>query len=128
MWSIKWLENHCKCSFSHVACVIFYDILDLAAINGHISYKLVTGSNVSRRGFFIGYSKSFVRDLLTMEKLAHINPVALTAACRKAIKESTAKTKLHQQTRETCSTCSKFVCGKCIGKQEKLISCKICCQ
>ena len=71
----------------------FCNILDLAAINAHILYKLVTGQSSHVEDFFCGYPKSYVRDLLTKEKLAHINPVALTAACRKAKKESTAKAK-----------------------------------
>ena len=57
----------------------------------YISLSLGQTSHV--KGFFCGYLKSFVRDLLMKEKLAHINPVALTAAGRKAIKESPDKAK-----------------------------------
>ena len=55
--------------------------------------SLLLGQTSHVEGLFCGYPKSFVRDLLTKEKLAHTNAVALTAASRKAIKESTAKAK-----------------------------------
>ena len=55
--------------------------------------SLLLGQTYHVEDFFCCYPKSFVQDLLTKEKLAHVNPVALTAARRKAIKESTSKAK-----------------------------------
>ena len=75
-----------------MACVICFNILDLAAINAFY-IKWLPGQMSHVEDFFCGFPKSFVRDLMTKERLAHINPVALTAACRKAVKESTVKAK-----------------------------------
>ena len=69
----------------------FYNILDLAAINAHILYELVTGSKISWRRYFLGYPKSFVRGLSKIEELTHTSPVKPTVVCRKARNESTAK-------------------------------------
>ena len=71
----------------------FYNVLDLAAINAHILYKLVIGSKISRQGIFCDYPKSLVRSLLMNEKLTHTSPVTPIAVCRKARNESTAKAK-----------------------------------
>ena len=72
---------------------LFYNILDLAAINVHILYKLVIGSKISQRRYFCGYPKSVVQGLLKKEKLIHTSPVTPIAVCRKARNESTAKAK-----------------------------------
>ena len=38
----------------------FYNILNLAAINAHILYKLVIGSKISLRRYILWLSESFV--------------------------------------------------------------------
>ena len=56
----KYTVNAASCSWP---VEFFYNILDLAAINALILYKLVTGSKILRQGIFCGYPKSFVGGL-----------------------------------------------------------------
>ena len=70
----------------------FYNILDLAAINAHILYKLVATSKISPRRYFLRLSEE-LRSKFVEEKLTYTNPVKPTAVCRKARNESTAKAK-----------------------------------
>ena len=56
----------------------------------YISWLLGQMSHVES---FLRLSEEFHSRFVDEKKLAHINPVALTAARRKAIKESTGKTK-----------------------------------
>ena len=101
----------------------FYNVLDLAAINAHILFMLDTTSKLSYQRFFCGYPKSFVRDLLTKEKLAHINPIALTAGCRKTIKESTAiaKTAPTKHVKHAAHALSLFVVNAVENKKKLLL-------
>ena len=71
----------------------FYNILDLAAINAHILYKLVIGSKISRRKYFLELSEELRSRFVEEKKLTHTSPVTPIAVCRKATNESTAKAK-----------------------------------
>ena len=120
---------HCTCSFSQVACAIFLHILDLAAINAHILYKLVTGSKISPRRYLLRLSEEH-RSRFVEERKANSHQYSQTnSSMQKSQKRKHCQSKsCTKKTRETCSCCSKLVCGKRIGKQETLIYCRLCCQ
>ena len=108
----------------------FYNILDLAAINAHILYKLVTGSKISRRRYLLRLSEE-LRAKFVEERKANNSQKSTQYSHSSSCMQKTNKRKHCQsknctsKTRETCCICTKFVCGKCI---EKLNYCKICCQ
>ena len=105
----------------------FYNILDLAAINAYILYKLVIGSKISRRRYFLRLSEE-LRSRFVDERKANSHQSSHTnSSLQKSHKLKHCQNKsCTSKTRETCSSCSKLVCIKCIGKQEKLIYCMIC--
>ena len=109
----------------------FYNILDLAAINAHILYKLVTGSKISRRRYLLQLSEElgskFVheRKASSRQSSRTNSSTSMQKTCKRKHCQSKGCT---NKTRELCSSCSKLVCGKCIGKQEKLIYCNSCCE
>ena len=111
----------------------FYNILDLAAINAHILYKLVTGSKISRRRYLLRLSEE-LRAKFIEERKANNSQKSTQYSHSNSCMQKTNERKYCQsknctnKTRETCCICTKFVCGKCIEKQEKLNYCKICCQ
>ena len=104
----------------------FYNILDLAAINAHILNKLVIGSKISRRRYFLQLSEE-LRSSFVEERKANSHQSSHTnSSLQKSHKRKHCQSKCcTNKTRKKCSSCSKLVCGKCIGKQEKLIFCKI---
>ena len=61
----------------------FYNISDLAAINAHILYKLVTGSKISGRRYLLRLSEELRSRFIKKGKLTHTSPVSPTAVCRK---------------------------------------------
>ena len=107
----------------------FYNILELAAINAHILYKFVTGSNVSCRRFLLLLSEE-LRSRFVDERKASSRQSSRTNSCtQKSNKRKNFQSKnCTNKACETCSTSSELVCGKCIEKQDKLIFCKICSQ
>ena len=107
----------------------FDNILDLAAINAHILYKLVIGSKISRRRYLLRLSEE-LRSRFVEERKANSHQSSQTnSSTQKSQKRKHCQGKSYtNKTPETCSCCSKLVCGKCIEKQEQLIYCRLCCQ
>ena len=119
----KYTANAASCRWP---VQFFYNILDLAAINAHILHELVIGSKISRQRYLLWLSKElrskFVEERKTnLHQSSHTNSSMQKSQKRKHCQSKSCTNK----TRETCSSCSKLVCGKCIGKQENLIYCKI---
>ena len=107
----------------------FYNILDLAAINAHILHKLVTRSKISRRRYLLRLSEE-LRSKFVEERKANSRQSSQTnSSMQKSQKRKRCQSKsCTNKTGETCSRCYKLVCDKYIGKQEKLICCRFCCQ
>ena len=107
----------------------FRKILDLAAINAHILYKMVTGSKISRRRYLLRLSEE-LRSKFVEERKANSHQSSQTnSSMQISQKRSHCQSKsCTNKTRETFSGGSKLVCGKCIGKQEKLFYSRLCCQ
>lgn len=100
---------------------VFYNILDLAAINAHILYKQCMNVNISRRKFILELAK----ELCANQKMARV------AVARKRLSSETpslpAKRRQCQirrcsgnKTCEICQTCKRLVCGKCSKSGPKL--------
>jgi hypothetical protein len=51
-----------KAANQHWPVVVFYDILDKAALNSHILFKEATGSSISRREFILQLSKGLCEE------------------------------------------------------------------
>src|SRR5206468_129683 len=92
---------------------VFYNVLDLAAINSWILYKEVTGKTISRRDFI----------LELVEELRGGNIPAKAEAVRSNVVVADRKRRHCQiarckglKTSDVCSECNKAVCGKCTAK------------
>ena len=107
----------------------FYNILDLAAINAHILYKLVTGSKISRRRYLLRLFEELRSRFVEERKTNSHQSSQTNNSMQKHQKQKHCQSKsCTNKTRETCSCCSKLVFSKRIGKKEKLIYCRLCCQ
>ena len=97
----------------------FYDILDLAAINAHILYKLVTGSKISRPRYLLQLSEELRSRFVEEGKVNSHESSITNSSMQKSSKRKRCQSKrFTKKIRETCSSCSKLVCGKCIGNKK----------
>uniref|UniRef100_A0A3B3SZ47 PiggyBac transposable element-derived protein domain-containing protein n=1 Tax=Paramormyrops kingsleyae TaxID=1676925 RepID=A0A3B3SZ47_9TELE len=103
---------------------VFYNMLDLAAINASILFKECTHEKVSRRNFIL----RLANELRSTHKSAKARQVVV----HRKVQKQTEKRRQCQvrrncnknKTKDTCDKCDKVVCGSCTGKVE--ITCVDC--
>uniref|UniRef100_A0A3B1KIL6 Chromo domain-containing protein n=1 Tax=Astyanax mexicanus TaxID=7994 RepID=A0A3B1KIL6_ASTMX len=99
---------------------VFYNILDLAAINAHILYKRCTKAKISRRKFII----ELVKELCKVQQIAkagwglRVLPEVLTLPVKR--KQCQIGKCSKNKTFNMCEKCRRFVCGKCSKWTPKL--------
>ena len=112
---------------------VFYNVLDLAAINAWILYKEATLTKISRRAFLLQLAEELVIGYTSTRKTTESN-VSLELRST-AAGESMSRKRRHCQlrkdcqglkTNQECTRCKKPVCSKCIGNIEKLLFCIDC--
>lgn len=101
---------------------VWYNILDLAAINSWILYKSITGNQLSRRQFILQLAKELRHS--NVHDVDVPQTVNLTAG-RKRRQCQVAKCK-GNKTPDTCSQCNRAVCGKCTATVQKQLTCIDC--
>ena len=87
----------------------FYNILDLAAINAHILYKLVTGSKISRRRYLLQLSEELGSKFVHERKASshQSSRTNSSTSIQKTCKRKHCQSKgCTNKTRELCSSCS----------------------
>ena len=100
---------------------VFFNILDLAAINAWILYKECTGSKLSRKDFLFQLAKELADKEKKEHKLDYNQPSPSTSQERKTCQIGFCK---RNRSNNICTKCEKIVCGKCTNKIEYL--CKRC--
>lgn len=109
---------------------VFYNVLDLAAINSVIVYSEVTGDKITRRDYLL----KLICELGNIANPDHGDeeeetenepgPTAVTmkrVCCQvKCLKNSRNKTS------KACKQCKKPVCGKCVAHKVETVICKLC--
>lgn len=97
---------------------VFFNILDIGGINAWIMYKVLTGTNITRKDFLFqlaeelstGYQDSFepgnLNELLMVDKIEN--------STRKCCQIRFCN---ENKTTNICVGCKKYVCGKCIIKK-----------
>lgn len=88
---------------------VFFNIIDLAAINAWILYKKVTHSNVSRRKFLHDLSSELRHDAPPPVVNDDAPPVVLNHRVTCSVKLNCQK----NRTVNICRNCDRPVCGKC---------------
>lgn len=110
---------------------VFYNILDLAAINAAILYREVTGQNIARRDFIL----QLPVELQQAFKNTNANDDSSDSDTDKEVDISTTTRKRKQcqirnckknKTSEICYKCKLAVCGKCTSKVSKRFICNNC--
>ena len=109
---------------------VFYNVLDLAAINSVIVYNEVTGDKITQRDYLLklicelGNIANPDQGDEEEETEDEPGPTGLTmkrVCCLvKCLKNSRNKTS------KTCKQCRKPVCGKCVAHKVETVICKLC--
>lgn len=100
---------------------IFYNILDLAAINSWVLYKEVTGERISRREYILDLCEELRAPYTeARNKTSDRDDADNKGGPQKATKREKCKIRTSckgNHTATVCSGCEKAVCGKCEKKR-----------
>jgi hypothetical protein len=99
---------------------VFFNLLDIAAINAHILYNKAFGTTISRRK----YLKMLVEELIGAEKtpleLLPLEPQSVQSDKRRQCAYCRNKTF------DLCAFCTKPVCGGCVVERKVQNKCPNC--
>jgi hypothetical protein len=109
---------------------VFYNILDLAAINAWIIYKGVTGEEMSKHAFLHQLAEE-LREVYKEKRESMVpkhNEEKQSQDNRKVSKRHACQVGISKcnKTTEECEICFKYVCGKCTKAVENKFYCKKC--
>lgn len=101
---------------------VFYNILDLAAINAWILYKETTGVKISRKNFIFQLAEELGSDYCdeqntSFNSLSDVQNPNMRKSCQIGLCKK-------NRSNNICINCNKYVCGKCVSKIE--FTCKKC--
>lgn len=100
---------------------VFYNVLDLAAINAWVLYKKVTKKKIKRKAFILQLATELRKGLINekeTEKQQEENLEEVAESSKKRKKCQVGQCK-GNKTLDSCVKCQKRVCGKCVKKTEK---------
>ena len=100
---------------------VFYNILDMAAINDCVLYREITGCEISRRKFLMKLCDELRQAYVEKRQipspslqLSDGTPCTPCIVSGKRKQGQIGKCKKNKSS-ELCAVCKKIVCGKCIG-------------
>lgn len=108
---------------------VFYNCLDLAAINSWILYRAVTGKSIARRKFMELLAQELrdnyfaSRDTSDNSADKAVNFNQMVTRKRRQCQVSKCK---GNKTNEQCSVCQRAVCGTCAAESRKVVTCILC--
>lgn len=111
---------------------VFYNILDLAAINAWVLYKETTGKTISRRKFILKMCEELRANYVRTERNRPEN--TSVPSIPKTADDSAQCKRRHCQIRqcdgnkasESCSQCNRITCGKCTATKRRVVVCVSC--
>ena len=107
---------------------VFYNILDLAAINAWILYQEITGNKMNRKMFILELA-SQLQSLLTNDNFSNLETIPVPIECSKPLntrRQCQIKMCKGNKTYAICRVCKKAVCGRCVGDIVKISTCAKC--
>ena len=105
---------------------VFYNVLDLAAVNAVIVYREVTGLAISRRDFLLQLLKELTQQDVGAEDSEEDLQGFVDTQVNKKRKTCQVNKCKKNKTFDTCFKCKKYVCGKCTQTTLKKTLCKLC--
>jgi hypothetical protein len=116
------LDSMCRQTSTKAGCrrwplAVFYNILDLAAVNAWIIFCKATGRNISRRTFIISLANQLAStsppSLRQMITTSQTLPEKLSARVNCRVKLNCN----HNRTTTLCIKCKRPVCGQCLSNK-----------
>ena len=117
-----WIRWHVALPWSQVRrwpLAMFFNVLDMAAINAFILFRKVTGRNLSRRQFL----KELVVDLVTPSKQP-VQPFG--DIINKCAQKRRQCHRCRNKTGNLCSFCERPACGQCVSEKRLQLKCSSC--
>lgn len=108
---------------------IFFNILDLAAINAWILYKEATGIQIQRKQFLFQLAEQLSTDYRAeRQKKSSKNEDPQTSNTTYSNKRKICQVRLchNNKTNNICEKCQKYVCGRCTHKKMSTFICLKC--
>ena len=91
---------------------VFYNILDLTAINAWIFYEECTGSKISRKEFIFSLADELAGE--NKENIRHSSDVSDQAHSTSGVRKSCQEDYCNKnKSSNCCMYCKNIVCGKC---------------
>lgn len=103
---------------------VFFNILDLAAINAWVLYNETTGENISRKNFLFQLAEELSTEYKDPSELENLNDLLKSLESSNIPKTCQIGFCNENKTMNICAGCKKHVCGKCTSK--KISLCKNC--
>lgn len=108
---------------------VFFNVLDLAAINSWIVYKESIGINIERRDFILKLADELRKNYVSsntspLSDIPSFIADASTISIRK--RKQCQINQCRNKTMDICTNCKKSVCGSCANKVIKLSTCRDC--
>lgn len=108
---------------------VFYNVLDLAAINAYVLYKECMWDTMryTRREFILNLASALRANYVMLKEAIKSDPDPRSA--NEVVKRKScqgASTQCRNVTLEGCSECRRYVCGKCAKTVKKSILCHRC--
>ena len=116
------LDSMCRKLTTKASCrrwplAVFFNVLDIAAINAWIIYKKRTGSTMSRRRFLHKLAEELfgVNDTMLQPLQEDLQPVAKRPKLDERVACVVATNCNRNKTSTECVLCKKAVCGSCMA-------------
>ena len=103
---------------------VFFNILDLAAINAWVLYNETTGENISRKNFLFQLAEELSTEYKDPSEPENLNDLLKSPESSNKRKNCQIGFCNENKTMNICAGCKKHVCGKCTFKKMSL--CKNC--
>ena len=105
---------------------VFYNMLDMAALNAWVLYRSCIDSHITRRVFILELCKQLHSDHITRPTLTPVPlPILPTMPEEKRRNCGVKRKCARNKTTKTCMKCQRAVCGQCTTKMYSV--CADCC-
>lgn len=106
---------------------VFYNILDLAAINSWIIFKKVTGKKITRRNYILKLAEELRMGYLGSKPMSvETEPEFGEPVERNKMRRQCQMKKCRNKTSYACKKCKRRVCGSCSKDITKEVVCSSC--
>jgi hypothetical protein len=107
---------------------VFYNVLDLAAINSWLLYRKATGVTISRRNYILQLAEELREPHMKQRKTEQLSSSAVSEDLQRKRRQCQVGRCKGNKTFDICNQCQRAVCGQCTASREvhKLMFCSDC--